>query len=429
MRFPSALAAIPALLIAFAATRTDAIKADPFWSVICTTPGEHFVMLAAAVPDGVHACGPEPTTFQELPVVGSGGDTTVALDVGYDPETARLCFVNRALTEAPVLRVGVGRRLTFTLQNTLHNSGARHERNCDIQLFGGTDGFCVTRPTFKAEPGPDSPYYPIEANQAHTADGTTNLHVHGFFVPPTPCSDEVLRTAIYPANWIAPVAPLQPCQTAPDTLTYSYDLPPDHPSGLYWYHTHRHGQAEQRNADGPGRRDRDRGRRRRVSPLDRRDRRGAGGQRHAAHRLPVRPTMRRPEPAFRRRPAHPAPAQPGGSARGGTGSRRRDVRRQQAVRARSARRRGGPGRRVRRGRHSNAGGVELWTLLLNGAAVPEEQNGHLPARQRAADQDDAARPAPDFPGRERGRQFLHRAAARAVAERRADHPAAGSVRA
>ena len=77
MRFPSALAAIPALLIAFAATRTDAIETDPFWSVICTTPGEHFVTLAAAVPDGVHACGPQPTVFQELPSVGGEGDTTV----------------------------------------------------------------------------------------------------------------------------------------------------------------------------------------------------------------------------------------------------------------------------------------------------------------------------------------------------------------
>ena len=73
------------------------------------------------------------------------------------------------------------------------------------------------------------------ANQAHAADGTSNLHVHGMFVSPRPCSDEVLRSTIYPANWAGPVAPLLPCQSAPNTLTYTYDLAADHPAGLYWF--------------------------------------------------------------------------------------------------------------------------------------------------------------------------------------------------
>jgi FtsP/CotA-like multicopper oxidase with cupredoxin domain len=33
-------------------------------------------------------------------------------------------------------------------------------------------------------------------------------------------------------------------------LTYTYDLPPDHPAGVYWYHTHRHGQAEEQTQMG-----------------------------------------------------------------------------------------------------------------------------------------------------------------------------------
>ena len=244
MRFPSALAAIPALLIAFAATRTDAIEADPFWSVICTTPGEHFVMLAAAVPDGVHACGPQPTVFQELPSVGGQGDTTVYLNIGYDVQTSRLCFVNRVLSEAPVIRVGAGHRLTIGLTSALQDQGAHRQLNCLINAFGGGTT-CAPTPVFREAPGADGPFYPLEANQAHTPDGTANLHVHGLYVSPLPCSDEVLRSTIYPINWRGPVAPLQPCQAAPNELTYTYELPPDHPAGVYWYHTHRHGQAEQ----------------------------------------------------------------------------------------------------------------------------------------------------------------------------------------
>ena len=82
------------------------------------------------------------------------------------------------------------------------------------------------------------------ANEAHAADGTINLHVHGLFVSPKPCSDEVLKSTIYPANWNGSMAMTDGCQTAAHTLTYTYDLPEYHPAGLYWYHTHRHGESE-----------------------------------------------------------------------------------------------------------------------------------------------------------------------------------------
>jgi FtsP/CotA-like multicopper oxidase with cupredoxin domain len=96
---------------------------------------------------------------------------------------------------------------------------------------------------FKALPGPDGPFYPIQTNIPHLADGTTNLHVHGMEVSPRPCHDEVLRSTLYAANWGGSVAPLLRCQDAPNELTYSYNIPSDHPGGLYFYHTHRHGQA------------------------------------------------------------------------------------------------------------------------------------------------------------------------------------------
>ena len=191
----------------------------------------------------VTSCPPVPTSYNSLPSIGTGGNTSASLAVGYDPDTKRLCFVATGLPVAPVLRVGVGDTLSIQVANTLHDSGYLHNRNCAIETYGG-EGLCESTPIFPELPGPDGSFYPIEANEAHMADGTANLHVHGLFVPPQPCSDEVLQSTVYPANWHDKIGNLQPCQAKPDNLTYTYQLPPYHPAGVYWYHTHRHGQAE-----------------------------------------------------------------------------------------------------------------------------------------------------------------------------------------
>ncbi len=139
-----------------------------------------------------------------------------------------------------------GRRrhtLTINLTNTLHDAGPGNETNCPIDSFGGEQP-CLPLPYFDEAPGPDGKFYPLMANEAHEADGTSNLHVHGMFVSPQPCSDEVIKTTIYPANWEGPLAPMPPCQTAPNSLTYTYYLAPYAPAGLYWFHSHRHGEAE-----------------------------------------------------------------------------------------------------------------------------------------------------------------------------------------
>jgi len=194
-------------------------------------------------------CSPAPTGFHTLSSVGGGGDTSIGFDIGYDQDSKRLCFVATGLPEAPVLRVGVGHTLSIRISNTLRDTGRYDTNNCPIDTFGG-EGLCLPKLVFAEAPGADGPYYPLEANEAHTADGTSNLHVHGLFVTPQICSDEVLRSAIYPANWEGPVATPPPCQSAADTLTYTYRLPAYHPAGLYWYHTHRHGQAEHQSQMG-----------------------------------------------------------------------------------------------------------------------------------------------------------------------------------
>ncbi len=248
MRSRKMLSGAAPVMTALLAFSPIAIEADyPDWNIICHVGTGQVLRFAALTPAAqapVAHCGAVPSRFHELHSVGGDGDTTVDLSIGYDPDTDRLCYVTPSLPEAPVIRVGVGDKLTVNLTNTLHNTGRGHEMNCPIDVFGG-EQLCLPLPYYREQPGPDGKFYPLMANEAHPADGTVNLHVHGMFVSPLPCSDEVLDSTIYPANWTGPLAPLQPCQTEPNTLTYTYNLPADHPAGLYWYHSHRHGEAEQ----------------------------------------------------------------------------------------------------------------------------------------------------------------------------------------
>ena len=54
----------------------------------------------------------------------------------------------------------------------------------------------------------------------------TNLHVHGLHVSPEGRGDNVLRS----------VAP-------GESFEYEYEIPADHPPGVYWYHPHVHGSV------------------------------------------------------------------------------------------------------------------------------------------------------------------------------------------
>ncbi len=57
-------------------------------------------------------------------------------------------------------------------------------------------------------------------------DGTTNLHVHGMHVSPSDNGDNVFLHV-----------------EKGQTFGYAYDIPLDHPPGLYWYHPHAHGMS------------------------------------------------------------------------------------------------------------------------------------------------------------------------------------------
>ncbi|MCF4126450.1 multicopper oxidase family protein [Methylobacterium sp. SyP6R] len=95
---------------------------------------------------------------------------------------------------APVIEVAPGQRVTVALHNDL-------------------------------EPEPDCAGGHAAPNTPHCAN-STNLHSHGLWVSPAGNGDNVLVS-------------IDPKQS----FTYYYDLPDDHPSGTFWYHTHRHGST------------------------------------------------------------------------------------------------------------------------------------------------------------------------------------------
>lgn len=55
---------------------------------------------------------------------------------------------------------------------------------------------------------------------------TTNLHTHGLWVSPSGHSDNVLL-AMKPG----------------DHIDFTFDIPPEHPAGTFWYHPHNHGST------------------------------------------------------------------------------------------------------------------------------------------------------------------------------------------
>jgi FtsP/CotA-like multicopper oxidase with cupredoxin domain len=67
------------------------------------------------------------------------------------------------------------------------------------------------------------PMYPVQLTTS-----PINLHLHGLHVSPQCQSDNVLLTI--PPGY---------------TNTYRYEIPADHPQGLYWYHPHRHTLVQQ----------------------------------------------------------------------------------------------------------------------------------------------------------------------------------------
>jgi FtsP/CotA-like multicopper oxidase with cupredoxin domain len=139
---------------------------------------------------------------------------------------AQLCYVIDGIAEAPVIRVQQGQTLTVTVRNEITDPAALEKL---LPVAGKRE-----RST-----GPlahHSGVMDVVPGEKHDITGRTNLHVHGFAVPPVAPQDEVLMGCADPA--------VGPTVCGQREITYHYQIPPDMPPGLYWYHPHMHGEVQ-----------------------------------------------------------------------------------------------------------------------------------------------------------------------------------------
>jgi FtsP/CotA-like multicopper oxidase with cupredoxin domain len=193
------------LLMVFVAARADeAPKYDPRSTI--------------AAPCGVGT----PAPGHMLPELRPSAD---GLTLTVHQDGNRLCYVANGSADAPVIRVRLGTELLVTLKNEITDPAA-------IDAVSGP-----AKLTTPNEPVPvSSGFYPVVPGMRHHATGATNLHVHGFAVPPVKPQDDVLTVCTDPAVGAA--------GCGRRTFTYHYHVPANMTEGLYWYHPHVHGEVQ-----------------------------------------------------------------------------------------------------------------------------------------------------------------------------------------
>jgi len=150
-------------------------------------------------------------------------DKPVALTVRQDGQ--RLCYVAGNGAQAPVLRVRQGATMTVVLRNEITDPA-------QISRFLAINKLEAPNDAVPAGKG----IYPVRPGTRRDATGMTNLHVHGFAVPPAVPQDEVMTTCTDPA--------VGPPTCGHRSFTYRYQIPATMPAGLYWYHPHIHGEVQ-----------------------------------------------------------------------------------------------------------------------------------------------------------------------------------------
>ena len=149
---------------------------------------------------------------------------TVKLTVRQDG--ALLCYVIDGIAEAPVIRVEQGQTLVVTLRNEITDPAALEK----LLPIGG-------RRDYPMGPVPrQAGVMEVVPGEQPVPTGRTNLHVHGFAVPPVAPQDEVLMGCTDPG--------VGPAVCGQREMIYRYQIPPDMPPGLYWYHPHVHGEVQ-----------------------------------------------------------------------------------------------------------------------------------------------------------------------------------------
>ena len=135
-----------------------------------------------------------------------------------------------SLPEPPQVRAQ-NRVVSLTLR-------AVNENGRDSFSFNGG----TVAPVIRASPGDvlkityinDLPAKSQETCAVNPCMNMTNLHFHGLTVSPNAPQDDVLGMLAKPGQ----------------VLSYSVEIPQDHPPGLFWYHTHPHGESQRQVLDG-----------------------------------------------------------------------------------------------------------------------------------------------------------------------------------
>jgi FtsP/CotA-like multicopper oxidase with cupredoxin domain len=192
------------LLLLVVAARADDTSYDP--------------RSTAAAPCGVGTPAPGHAP-PELRPAADGLTLTVRQD------GSRLCYVANGSADAPIIHVRLGADLAVTLQNEITDPAA-------IDAVSGPAKLNTPNEPVPLAAG----FYRVIPGMRHPASGETNLHVHGFAVPPVKPQDDVLTICTDPAVGAA--------RCGQRAFTYHYHVPANMTEGLYWYHPHVHGEVQ-----------------------------------------------------------------------------------------------------------------------------------------------------------------------------------------
>jgi FtsP/CotA-like multicopper oxidase with cupredoxin domain len=136
----------------------------------------------------------------------------------------RFCYVTPNGKQSPTLRVKPGDTVILNFKNeataTLPQTKtvkAAQQAGAGASAHSGMQMNSATAPAESCSTGT------MHGNPKATS---TNLHFHGLTVPAACHQDDVMRTMI---------------ETGSAPYEYKFQIPPDEPPGLYWYHPHIHG--------------------------------------------------------------------------------------------------------------------------------------------------------------------------------------------
>lgn len=118
------------------------------------------------------------------------------------------------------------------ISDEVYNPWTQKMDAVELRAFRGEGGDGLVAPVMRVNPGQvlsltvDNNLEPCSAEQIaqNRCYNSTNIHTHGLWISPSGNSDNVMLS-IDPG----------------ERFEYEFVIPPDHPSGTFWYHPHMHG--------------------------------------------------------------------------------------------------------------------------------------------------------------------------------------------